>query len=461
MSPTVSLGTKSSSPASLLWARWERTLEKNKRRILLIEADNKTDWTAQALSDQAHAFLDSLCSFKRGTRIAFCLPNGAPWVAFFLATQKLGLAATPLDAGLPGPACVEMAKRLRCHALFLDGKLHVFDPASGNLRTFSCIKVTSGGSGGLPRNVPCRAEHLIADGSNIIRTMGIRPRDRNLAAIPLGHSYGLGNLVLPLILQGTPLVCAGRFVPRQLIDWIRLYRITVFPSVPSIFRVLAAMPGQSRLSPLRLAISAGAPLTAEIARAFFERYHLKIHNFYGSSETGGICYDRGGDAALSGRSVGKPLAGVTITVHRGAIKVASAAVAKRSGNWRMPDRGEWNDRGELALLGRLGREANLGGKKVHPSEVERALRAVPGVSDAVVRVTAQAERTFLQAAVETRLPLADVQRALAVLLPEWMLPKRYVLMPELPRTGRGKVDVAALPYLESHPNTILPRATSS
>ena len=59
-------------------------------------------------------------------------------------------------------------------------------------------------------------------------------------------------------------------------------------------------------------ISAGAPLSAEVAQQFYRRYGIKIHNFYGSSETGGICYDRTGNATLSGRSVGKPLSGVMV-----------------------------------------------------------------------------------------------------------------------------------------------------
>ena len=50
-------------------------------------------------------------------------------------------------------------------------------------------------------------------------------------------------------------------------------------------------------------ISAGAVLPPAVAQAFFERFGVKIHNFYGSSETGGICYDRTGSASLSGRSV--------------------------------------------------------------------------------------------------------------------------------------------------------------
>jgi acyl-coenzyme A synthetase/AMP-(fatty) acid ligase len=181
-----------------------------------------------------------------------------------------------------------------------------------------------------------------------------------------------------------------------------------------------------------------------VARAFFERFHLKIHNFYGSSETGGICYDRKGDATLEGRSVGQPLTGVTVKVHRGAIEVESAAVAKRGGHWRMPDCGEWNSQGEIVLLGRRGREINIGGKKVHPSEVEHALLAVPGVTGAMVWVGSHSERFFLQAAVETRLSLGEVQKALSIRLPEWKFPKRYFITTELPRTIRGKVDMTAL-----------------
>ena len=74
-------------------------------------------------------------------------------------------------------------------------------------RNVCCIKLTSGTTGEL-KPILCSASNLVADGKQIIRTMGIRPADRNLAVIPLGHSYGLGNLVMPLLLQGTSVACA-------------------------------------------------------------------------------------------------------------------------------------------------------------------------------------------------------------------------------------------------------------
>jgi acyl-coenzyme A synthetase/AMP-(fatty) acid ligase len=273
----------------------------------------------------------------------------------------------------------------------------------------------------------------------------VRAGDINLAAIPLGHSYGLGNLVLPLILQGTAVVCASEYMPRQLLEWIGRYRITVFPAVPALFRVLAALPaGQGHLESLRTVISAGAVLTPAVAQAFFARYGRKIHNFYGSSETGGICYDRTGGASLTGRSVGKPLAGVSIAVKAGALTVTSPAVATRGGRWRLPDWGEWNKRGELVLLGRGGPGANIGGKKVHPLEVERVLRALPGVTDAAVWLWQSEGRDLLAAAVETRQSRTQIEQALTARLPAWKLPKTYFIIREFPRNGRGKLNLTTL-----------------
>ena len=136
--------------------------------------------------------------------------------------------------------------------------------------------------------------------------------------------------------------------------------------------------------------------------------------------------------------------GVTVTLSSGRVTVAGPAVATRTGRWRLADAGEWNSRGELVLLGRAGRGANIGGKKVHPLEIERALRALPGVADAAVWRLEAADREVLGAVVETTRTRAELERELAARLPAWKLPKHLLLLPELPRTARGKIDHAAL-----------------
>jgi len=442
---------KKNRPEGLLWTQWLGQQKRLRNRIVLIDAAKEASWTAHALTEAALPFSDHLLRYGAGERIAFRLPNGPEWFSLFLALQRAGLAAVPLDGGMPAEGCLETARRLGARALYLDGKFQSLGKAariSARDKKCCCVKITSG-SGALPKAVECRAEHLLADGRNVIKTMGIRVGDINLAAIPLGHSYGLGNLVLPLIVQGTAMVCAGDYVPRQLVEWIERYRVTVFPAVPALLRVLAVLPPgrekiESRVHALRTVISAGAVLTPAVAQAFFARYGIKIHNFYGSSETGGICYDRTGSASLIGRSVGKPLAGVTVTVKAGRVTVGSPAVAMRGGRWRLGDLGEWNGRGELVLLGRVGQGANIGGKKVHPLEVERVLRALPGVTDAAVWLWQSEGRDLLAAGVETAHSRAELEQALAARLPAWKLPKAYVIARELPRTARGKLDLAAL-----------------
>jgi acyl-coenzyme A synthetase/AMP-(fatty) acid ligase len=198
----------------------------------------------------------------------------------------------------------------------------------------------------------------------------------------------------------------------------------------------------ARLRSLRLVISAGAPLRAETAAAFRARFGLPVGNFYGSSETGGICFDGGGQAAAAGGSLGRPLHGVQVELDgEGRVTVRSAAVVA-PGMHTLADLGAWNERGELVLTGRATALANIGGKKVSPAEIERALRSLDGVTDAWVGVQTRpaSGEDYLLAAVETHRPGPDVRKALAERLPAWQLPRQWWITPQLPRTARGKLD---------------------
>jgi acyl-CoA synthetase (AMP-forming)/AMP-acid ligase II len=403
-----------------LWALWQATAERRPNHIAAIDANTGRELTCHDLTELA----ERIASPLDGRIVPICQPNSAIWLASFLAIQKIHAAALPLDPSLPTEAQEKMVRR-----------------ATKNLPARSCcIKLTSGTTGDL-KPVYCSATNLCADGEHIIRTMRIRPSDRNLAIIPLGHSYGLGNLVMPLILQGTAIVCAQTFVPREILELIAKHSVTVFPTVPVILRALAQLKNAPKSSTLRLVISAGAPLSAEVAQQFHQRFGIKIHNFYGSSETGGICYDRTGTATLSGRSVGKPLHDVTVQIRRD----GRVSVRSRAGNATLPDLGEWNRYDELRLLGRVGEVANIGGKKVAPAEVERALRELRGVTDAWVTVLKDKHgNDHLAAAIETTYSRMEIEKELLNILVSWKLPRVWLINPELPRSNRGKLHTAEL-----------------
>jgi len=113
---------------------------------------------------------------------------------------------------------------------------------------------------------------------------------------------------------------------------------------------------------------------------------------------------------------------------------------------RLPD-------GALDYLGRTDRQLKVRGHRIEPGEIEKQLDRLPGVTRSVVtmrqepsghaRLVAhlQADRTGDAPAPEPE----AVRRALAGVLPEFMLPSAVVVLDALPLTDNGKVDVARLP----------------
>jgi long-chain acyl-CoA synthetase len=223
--------------------------------------------------------------------------------------------------------------------------------------------------------------------------------------------------------------------------------------VPAVFRGLALSDVEpAALASLRLAISAGAPLPPDVAQAFHARFGRRIHGFYGSSETGGISYDRTGEATLAGRSVGRVMRRVRLRQLRGRrLQVGSASVftmanRRRRGGlgcWIPADRAALNASGEVVLLGRRGTMVKIAGRRIDLAEVAGRLRRVPGVADAWVGVAPGTE-PVLGAALVTGLTLDAVKAVLRADTARWKTPKRWALLREFPLTGRGKTDTRAL-----------------
>jgi acyl-coenzyme A synthetase/AMP-(fatty) acid ligase len=426
-----------------LWRRWRKTVMRRPRVSLLVDAPTGRTFRGDEITSAAETVFRSGGFESTAGCVAWVLPNGLDWLAIFLAAQKANWAALPLDPGFNPQHGRELATQLGATHWWDGQVLSSLGSRAHRWRGISVVKVTSGSTGQAVA-VPCQARHLLADYEHIRAGMGLRLSDKNLGLIPWGHSYGLGNLVLPLLVDGLPIITAATYTIAQISEWSARYRPTVFPSVPAVFKLLAETPGNQRLGKLRLAISAGAPLSPEVAQAFSLRFGRKIHNFYGASETGGICYDRTGLASLTGQSVGRPLPGVRIKLRASRVQVHSTAVANQSKQHLLPDCGRWNEQGELVLTGRVGRQANLAGRKVAPGEIESLLRALPAVSDAWCGVGVRAGRDFLVVAVETTAPARELKRTLATRLPTWKQPRSWLALPKFPRTARGKIDTRAL-----------------
>ncbi len=421
---------------------WQETVRSAPDALAVIDGETGRAWTRAELAASATAWRAQLPPSSALSRrlVLMAEPNGARWFQVFLGLLQADAVPVPADSTEPAASLVETARAIGAAWIWHGGRL---EPVGARRplqsRDLCLVKLTSG-STGMPRARRFTHAAMLGDGRQTCASMDIRPGDINLAVIPLGHSYGLGNIVLPLLAQGTAALCVSSPLPNVLAaDCVR-WRPTVFPAVPTLLRAMVrADVDPAAFACLRLVISAGAPLSSEEAIAFSAKFGRRIHGLYGASEGGAITYDRTGEATLAGRSVGTPVDGVTFRWRRGQrFSVQSAAVMGK-GAFSPADRGRLNEFGELVLLGRAGRLVKIAGRRLDLAEVESALRAVPGVRDACAMAHPQLPDALAAAAV-TGLSAAEVRQALRVKLAPWKIPERLLVMPEFPHTARGKPD---------------------
>jgi len=413
-----------------------------------------------------------------GALIAVSAHNGPGLLASLLALRRADLAAVLLDGQAPPAEAWRVARALGASALLrcltswpaaADDWETCWLPGAGSARAvclpgIAVIKLTSG-STGAPRGIATPVAALLADDAALARTMGLRADDRLVAAIPMSHSYGLSSLAVPALVRGTPLVMpedSGLFGPLAAAERMGA---TVLPTVPPYLDALLRL-SQVPVRPrgLRLVIAAGAPLSAHTASGFREIFGLPVHVFYGASECGGICYDREGGAAERG-SVGTPVEGVEVELRAGPADAGGGVIVVRSpavaagyvpdpdqrlagGRFVAGDLGRWQ-RGELVLLGRQDGMVNIKGKKVNPREVESVLAELGGVEEAVVLGVPLPDRggEVLRAVIACRPGCLTREEVLAWCrerLAAHKIPRSLILLPEIPRTARGKLDRAAL-----------------
>ena len=419
----------------------------------------------------------SAARIESGCLMGFAAPNGPAFLAGFLALRRASQTALLLDPISP-PADRRRALSVLGAKMVLEcekawpSSISDFrlvpvgrGPALPLRPEIAAIKLTSG-STGAPRGVAMRSETLLADEAALAVTMGFRDDDRLLSAIPLSHSYGFTTLALSALVRGLTLVLPADNGPFGALTAAAELGATVFPTVPAYIRgVLKMSRPPAWPSIVRLVISAGAILPAATAAQFRHTYGQPVHVFYGSSECGGICYDREGNAAERG-TVGTPVEGVRISLkspdHEGAdarrIVVESAGVGETylpepdprlaEGCFETSDVGTWHG-GELALLRRVDRVINMRGRKVDPSEVEEVLAALDGVVEAVVIGIAPPDRReeIVRAVVACpvgRFNYEDIAAWCRSRLAEYKVPRSVVFVDAIPRTSRGKIDRAAL-----------------
>jgi acyl-CoA synthetase (AMP-forming)/AMP-acid ligase II len=409
----------------MLYERWLQVARNSPREIALRDLPSNRQWTFQELERAAEmpGGEPGKMAFPTGLSSEFILSVLRAWRAKQIICPMESDQGTPeIKPGLP-PEIVH-------------------------------LKITSGTTA-TPRFVAFTARQLMADAENIVATMGLRPDWPNLGVISLAHSYGFSNLVLPLLLHGIPLILAGAPLPEIVLRASATEQAITLAAVPALWRTwhdAGAIPRN-----VRLAISAGAPLPVSLEQQIFASHGLKVHNFYGSSECGGIAYDASLGARLDDSCAGAPMQNVNLALaENGCLEVRSKAVgetywpdanpALSGGVFRTNDLAEISY-GLIYFRGRAGDQINVAGRKVSPESIEKVLVAHPGVRECVIFgvPSSDAKRgDTIVACVSANTSVSGeiLKQFLLAHLPAWQVPREWWLVESLFSSPRGKLSRA-------------------
>lgn len=405
----------------MLYERWRQTAAARPGELALRDDASGRRWTFAQLADEAerHKISDGIIH-PQGHGPEFIFTVLAAWrekrMVWPLESEAV---ATPVD--LPPKYCTH-------------------------------LKSTSGTSGAA-RLAAFTAEQLAADAGNIVATMGLSADQPNLGVISLAHSYGFSNLVTPLLLHGISLILVPSVWPEVVRLAAEKEKCLTLAAVPAMWR--SWHESRAISSHIRLAISAGAPLPVALELGIFQACGLKVHNFYGASECGGIAYDASetprGEEALAGT----PLQNVKVSLNdEDCLVVQGRAVGETY--WPHPtdtlggERFQTTDVAELRdgmvfLRGRASDQINVAGRKLWPETVERALLAHPQVRECLVlgAPSGQAERTeTIMAVVAGNATESELREFLLATLPAWQVPREWRFVPSLSVGPRGKISRA-------------------
>jgi benzoate-CoA ligase family protein len=349
-------------------------------------------------------------------------------------------------------------------------------PTHPTVATDAAFFLYTSGSGGTPKAVVHRHQDMEVVARNYAQgVLGLRADDRLFSVSKLFFAYGLGNgMYFSLHFGATTILYPERPRADEIAALIKDHRPTVFFSVPTFYASLLRESEKGLeldFSSVRLAVSAGESLPAEVFDQFRKRFGIEILDGIGSSEMLHIFLSSRPGEARAG-SCGREVPGYQARILNDAgdlARVDEAGSLWVKGEsafaeyWRIPEltartkRDGWVNTGDkfsrdadgyFYYRGRADDMMKVSGMWVSPGEVENALLghaaiaecAVVGNADAVGLVRPVAYIVLRQSVINTAGGLdSEIYGWLRTRLPGFKCPQEYRFVKELPRTATGKV----------------------
>ncbi|MCY4362755.1 MAG: AMP-binding protein [Gammaproteobacteria bacterium] len=346
-----------------------------------------------------------------------------------------------------------------------------FSPPADTHPRDTAVILFTGGTTGRPKAV-CISHENIAWNTLNTAIHDIKEDDRFLNVLPLFHTGGLLVYTVPLFILGGTTVLLRNFDAGVTLKKLEEEKITVFLSVPTIYRLLSECADweAAELDNLRFCTSGGAALPLDLIRRYEQEKGICFKQGFGMTEFGpGVFALSPQDAQRKAGSIGRPNFFVQSRIdnegqeHRenqeGELFLKGPSCCSgyfTPGGQKLEavDEDGWFHTGDIARHDKegfyyiVGRKKDMfisGGENVYPYEIEEVALSYEGVRYcAVVGLPDNqwGEAGHLALVPEEHTENFDIDGMLNYLrqrLARYKIPKQVYILPELPMTAAGKV----------------------
>lgn len=463
--------------------------------------------TGRALSylklwEQSQALASALRArfgVARGDRVACLAQNELEYISLFFAVQRLGAILVPVNFRFTASEVEHVlrdsgAKVLIAQSSYWDlalqmksftalwnfggpeGMVHAaqglpsIDIACQGEFEDPCMILYTSGTTGFPKGALLSSRMLFWNSISTGLRLNLTQNDVVLTFLPLFHTGGWNVLTTPCLHRGAKVVLLRKFDADLILDLCAREKVSVLFGVPTMMDFMRRSPhfASCDLRSVRYAVVGGEPMPLDLIQVW-EAKGIPVRQGYGLTEFGPNVFSLNQeDSRRKMGSIGFPnfycetrvVDDTDRDLPAGEVgELVLRGPACMSGYWQNPEataevlRDGWLHTGDLVrrdeegyffVVGRKKEMFKSGGENVYPAEIEKVLRAAPGVREAAVIGVPHAKwgecgRAFVSAEAGQKLDVEELRSHCLKVLAKFKVPQEFVVLGDLPKTESGKI----------------------
>ncbi|PPR17250.1 MAG: Long-chain-fatty-acid--CoA ligase [Alphaproteobacteria bacterium MarineAlpha9_Bin3] len=452
--------------------------------------------------DQFVDYLFYTLHLRKGDRIAILVYNRIEFISLFYACAKLGIILVPINWRLTSSEITHIIKDVGTKYLFSDkdfiktlkiikNKIHKFKIIDLDEIKFNtaikykrkCIKnytlplliVYTSGTTGSPKGAVLSQSALYFNILNSINMHKFNSKSHILTVIPLFHVGGLNIQTIPALHLGAKVTIHKKFEINETFQELKKSRITHTVFVPTILELLIkSRKWDTNIFSSLKAITTGSTIVSSDLIKAYEKKKIPIIQVYGSTETApiAICqkitnnrlpfgnvgkvakynkakiFDKNFKPTPMGTIGEIGIKGLNLFSYYWKDKYKSKCAFK-DGWFMTGDYGKKDKNNQFYIVGRKENIIISGGENIYPAEIEKILNkenkilesAVFGIPD---KKWQEIPIAFVKIDSKSKFNLSQCKSNLEKKLASYKIPKKILLIEEIPRNALGKIDYKLL-----------------